>query len=417
MKILFIDKNESLVKKVKKAIKHLPFEVSAKQGDIFSKKGVIVSASNPSFSMGGGLDAAIAERYPRECEIARKTPGEMRQVGPVMFTITVGDDLKATRDTVGSALKFALDTKNHSSYEQTMLVSGLGTGIGGLDEDDFVWLFLVAVTEAFGYRWGIKFTKKNGKSWYKDASEITFKVGEWTEQSDAKKDGKKCGVGLHVGKSFVGAGNYCIPEKIFFQIFEKSAVCGEGYDKIRVSRLLTVAELPNWLGYGPNGKQIISKIGEKFDPEKYNPYQATELPSAEAIKSMMKNFSQVMGKWGQFSSIVRNKLMDQVGEKVMEQVMEQVRPQVGDQVWNQIWNQVRDQFWNQIWNQAWNHVWDQVRYQVEDTTYFAINTHFNIGISHWFGDFLSLEVMLIFVDGKIKVFGKEGKYLGEYAND
>jgi hypothetical protein len=35
-------------------------------------------------------------------------------------------------------------------------------------------------------------------------------------------------------------------------------------------------------------------------------------------------------------------------------------------------------------------------------------------MNHWFFDFLKLGVMIVFVQGKVKVFGKKGKYLGEY---
>ena len=63
MKITFIDQNTSLVQKVRKAVKHFPVKIEVKEGDIFNEEGVIVSASNPSFSMGGGLDAQIAKRF------------------------------------------------------------------------------------------------------------------------------------------------------------------------------------------------------------------------------------------------------------------------------------------------------------------------------------------------------------------
>jgi len=54
-KIIFIDQNQALVKKVEKEIKYLPFDgVEAKMGNIFDEEGVIVSASNPSFSCGDG---------------------------------------------------------------------------------------------------------------------------------------------------------------------------------------------------------------------------------------------------------------------------------------------------------------------------------------------------------------------------
>ena len=140
MNIKFIDQNHKLVEKVGKAVKHLPFEVLVIEGDIFRYKGVIVSASNPDFTMGGGLDAQIAKRHPLECKNIDKKKGNQRIVD-VIFTVTVDKDLKATRKLVAKALKFAL-TKTYE--DETVLISGLGTGIGGLDEDEFVWLFLQA---------------------------------------------------------------------------------------------------------------------------------------------------------------------------------------------------------------------------------------------------------------------------------
>ena len=354
MKIVFIDKNESLVAKVKKAVKYLPFKVTAKCGDIFKEKGVIVSASNPMFSMGGGLDALIAEKYPKECGDIDRKEGDQRH-GNVIFAVTVGEDFKATRELVESALNSALDC---TEKDETVLISGLGTGIGGLDEDDFVWIFLKVLCKYHGYGCGIKFTQKDGFDFR--TGKVFYEVGKWLEQKGAKNDGEECGVGLHLGKSFIGAGNYNTPDKIFFCLFEKKDFCGEGDDKIRVSKLLTVCELPQWLGYGKNGKKIVGKIGESINPEDYNPYQATKLPTIEAIKDKMKN----------------------------------PLAQVGDQVWAQVRAQVGDQVWA--------------------VSYWSVNIHFELGISHWFGDFLSLGIMPIFVNGKMKVFGKKGMYLGEY---
>ena len=118
---------------------------------------------------------------------------------------------------------------------------------------------------------------------------------------------------------------------------------------------------------------------EKFKKtpiENYNPYQATKLPKLKEIK---------------------------------KSIPKKVRDQVGNQVWNQVWNQVRDQVWNQVWNQVGNQVWA--------VSYWAVNLHFELGIKHWFGDFLKLGVMVVFIDGKVKFFGKKGKYLGEYSEE
>ena len=382
MKIIFIDRNKSLVSKVKKAIEFLPKEwnVSAKCGDIFKEDGVIVSASNHQFSMGGGLDALIAEKYPKECgDIDRKDRNQRH--GNIIFTITVGEDLKATHELVSGAIRFAFD---NTRKNETVLISGLGTGIGGLDEGDFIWLFLAALCEHFDYGWGIKFTKKDSSDFR--TGKMFYEVGKVLKQNDAEKDGADCGVGLHLGKSFIGAGNYAVPEKVFFCAYSKDDFCGESDDKVRVSRLKVLAELPLWLGFG--SKKIHEKITKKFKAEDYNPYQAEKLPSLKEIKEKMKEPIEVVGDQ------IRYQIRYQVGAQVLDQVRVQVWYQVGDQVLDQVGDQVLDQVWA--------------------VSYWSVNTHFELGVSHWFGDFLKLGIMPVFIGGKMKVFGKKGKYLGEY---
>jgi hypothetical protein len=361
MKILIIDQNKKLIKKVKEAIKHLPFKgVSAKAGDIFKEKGVIVSASNPNFTCGGGLDKAIMEH-------GYKPPKKQGRKGNIIWTITVDKEIKSSRELIKEAIKFALSKINRN---ETLLLTGLGTGIGGLEVDDFVWILLSCVCEHYKYGWGIKYTQKSGYSFNKNQftnKAVKYTVGKWVEIKKAPKNGEDCGHGLHLGKNFVGAGNYNIPDKIFFCLYEKKSVCGEGADKVRVNRLLPLYTCPRWLGYGVNGKKIFNKVGKKINPEDYNPYQATKLPEKDKLKKFTNNLFQVR-------------------------------------------NQVRNQVWNQVGNQVWN----QVRNQVGATSYWAIKLYFGLPISHWFGDFIKLGVMIIFVNGKIKVFGKKGKYLGEY---
>jgi hypothetical protein len=420
MKIIFIDKNKKLVEKVKKAVKHFPIKIECICGDIFKQDGVIVSASNPSFSMGGGLDALIKKHYPQECSQVKK----QGQIGNVMFTITVGDDFKATRETVDNALAFAMNEKNNLSPDQTLLISGLGTGIGGLDEDDFVWIFLKNLSIACDYEFGIKFTKKSGYDFY--TGKVLYKEGKTIEELRAIKSEERCAVGLHLGFDFKSTGNYNIPEKIFFCIYNKEDLCHTHTDKVRVSKLQVIAELPRWLGYGIKGKEILKKINKKFNPEKYNPYKATKLPSLEDIKNtgLRNQVKNQVGDqvWDQVGDQVGDQVWDQMRNKVKNQVGNQVWDQVRNHVWNQVWNQVlnqvRNQVMNQVWDQVGNQVWNQVLNQVWDqmriTSYWAINIYFNLGITHWISKLLDLGIMVIFVQGKIKVFGKNGKYLGEY---
>ena len=174
MKIKFIDKNQSLVNKVRKATLHLPFRAEVLCDDIFNYEGVIVSASNPDFTMGAGLDALIAEKYPEEVKQARKNPNKNQRIGNVIFTITVNEDLKATKSRVIKALKFALFNVKKN---ETALISGLGTGIGGLDEDEFVWIFLKSICEKFGFGWGIKFVRKDSRIFILERLNIRLAVG------------------------------------------------------------------------------------------------------------------------------------------------------------------------------------------------------------------------------------------------
>ena len=55
-------------------------------------------------------------------------------------------------------------------------------------------------------------------------------------------------------------------------------------------------------------------------------------------------------------------------------------------------------------------MWDQVW----ATSYWGIKVTLGLPIKHWFFDFLKLGVMIILVQGKVKVFGKKGMFLGEY---
>jgi hypothetical protein len=200
-----------------------------------------------------------------------------------------------------------------------------------------------------------------------------------------------------------------VAEDILKEIDEKKAT--ELVERLVKNKLTKEKDLVKWLKnvtgewdklLDPKFERLARKVNpllltfkdkiEKFKKqpiEKYNPYQATKIPSLKAIKKVIPH---------------------QVGHQVWNQVGNQVRNQVGDQVWNQVWNQVGDQVWNQVRNQVRNQVWNQVR----TTSYWAIKVVLGLPIKHWFFNFLKLGVMIVFVEGKVKVFGKKGKYLGEY---
>lgn len=129
-RIKFVDMNPSLVALVARET-----GLEAICGDIFDHAGVIVSASNPDFTMGGGLDAAIKRHYPSECAAVR--PGFNQRIGNIIFTITVDRKYRATQQLVEKALKFAI---SNTRSDETLLLSGLGCGIGGLPFNEFIEL-------------------------------------------------------------------------------------------------------------------------------------------------------------------------------------------------------------------------------------------------------------------------------------
>ncbi len=190
MKIVFVDRNIDLVRKVREAVKSLDEKkqelIEVHKGDVFDYDGVHVSASNPSFTFGGGLDAVLFKKYNKECLQARKTKG-MKRIGNVIFTITVDNEYFATEYRVRKALEFAIE---NTKTRETLVLSGLGTGIGGLNERTFVKLFITALekmkveTRTIGkkkqektYLW--KFLRLDGKTIRSQYGNCTWKVGKW----------------------------------------------------------------------------------------------------------------------------------------------------------------------------------------------------------------------------------------------
>ena len=402
--ITIIDINPIFIRKMKKAIKYLPKDINIKF-DKFEKtnKNVIVSASNQDFIMGGGIDALIATEYKEECK--KVTKGENQRIGNVIFTITVDKDLKASIKLVEESLKFAFENIKKG---ENMMLTGLGTGIGELDIENFIWIFLKYVLEYYGYGFGIKYIRKNYTDFY--SGKKKYIVGTKLKQIGTTFDGEDCGIGLHVGKSFVGAGNYDCPERILVCMFNKKDIAGSGGDKIRVSKLLPIYELPVWCGY-------INKDYYKRLKNHKSPINTTVLPAKKVIQKHL---------WDQNWTQVRNQVETQVGNQVWAQGMYQVETQVGNQVWTQVkaqvWDQVETQVGNRVWDQVetqvGNQVWAQVRNQVWDQVWAIYNillaSMFDIPVHHWYTDFLKLGIIVIFIDDKMKVFGKKGKYLGEY---
>lgn len=133
-KIIFVDNRASIVSKVAaigiQAIHADYFETSVK-----IPRHVLCTASNPSFTFAGGIDRFFYEKYPHYCETKQLKGGGNERIGNICFTISVSRDINASEKLVRDAIRFAID---NTDATETLMLSGLGTFIGGLPEDTFV---------------------------------------------------------------------------------------------------------------------------------------------------------------------------------------------------------------------------------------------------------------------------------------
>jgi hypothetical protein len=139
MALIFAEKNQELRELFKSSFPHI--EVV---DDAFAyPDAVIVSCSNPKFTMGAGLDAEIAKRYELATEIIQSYaeryplmifPGFVVRIGNVLFSVTVDDNLVANI----RGIKDVLGSVKILSQRENVVMTGLGTGIGGLAHYEFI---------------------------------------------------------------------------------------------------------------------------------------------------------------------------------------------------------------------------------------------------------------------------------------
>jgi len=134
MSIIFVDKDRELVDLVKSEIPSM----IALQGDIIKirkdeyQKALICSASNPKFEANGGLDKILAENFPDDWIKAK----EFALTENLFFVVSVDSGIKSNLKLVQRAL---IGVHGYSR-DRDIIITGLGTGIGGLDRNEFVKL-------------------------------------------------------------------------------------------------------------------------------------------------------------------------------------------------------------------------------------------------------------------------------------
>lgn len=134
MNLIFIDNRASIVEKVAKT------GIRAIHGDYFNlsakiPRHVLCTASNPSFTFGGGIDRHFIENFPHYCETKQLKGGGNERIGNICFTISVSSRLDSNESLVRAAIRFAIENTDPT---ETLCLSAIGTGIGHLNEDRFV---------------------------------------------------------------------------------------------------------------------------------------------------------------------------------------------------------------------------------------------------------------------------------------
>lgn len=127
-KVIFVDLNEELVNQMKE------LGVPSYHSDYFKKaseieNAVLMTASNPRFTFGGGIDAGFYQNYRGWCLDKQERGGGNERIGNICFVISVDSHYKVDEQKVREAIQFALENTHE---DETLLLHGIGTGIGGL---------------------------------------------------------------------------------------------------------------------------------------------------------------------------------------------------------------------------------------------------------------------------------------------
>ena len=136
-KLIICDKNKELINQLKEInlkSDYFDFIISDKD-DVFECKkdypdARIVTASNPDFKAGGGLDLALANKYPEEWKQAK----EFNITDNLFFIISCNDKFKSSRQIIKRALVGVFAYKNKGDF----ILTGIGTAIAGLNINIFI---------------------------------------------------------------------------------------------------------------------------------------------------------------------------------------------------------------------------------------------------------------------------------------
>ena len=161
---------------------------------------------------------------------------------------------------------------------------------------------------------------------------------------------------------------------------------------------------------------------KKYKPIK--PITATALPPEKEIKRVLKKIrDSVRASVGasvrdsvraSVRASVRDSVWDSVRDSVRDSVGASVRASVWDSVGDSVWDSVGASVWDSVGDSVWDSVWDSVRDSVYIVSYYAIKEFMDSDYEHPVFDLIRMGVIIVFLNGKIKIYGKDGIFLGEY---
>jgi len=160
--------------------------------------------------------------------------------------------------------------------------------------------------------------------------------------------------------------------------------------------------VPNW-GYT---KDIYTRLQKyKF----INPIKATKMPDEKRLRRILVDIE------GSVRDSIRSNPWNSVRNSVKNPVKNPVVGPIWDSVWNSfwdsVWNSVGDSILGSVCDSIWGSIWNQC-YVCE---YYAVNKFMKLNINHPAFELVKLGVIVITtIEGMVKVYGKNGMFLGEF---
>ena len=169
----------------------------------------------------------------------------------------------------------------------------------------------------------------------------------------------------------------------------------------------------------PEGKIIVPRNSTgKFrtDIIKYKKTHKPEdlFPQLKGLKKKLKGYKPI-------NPIVATKLPPK-GElrKILKRIKDSMRASVGASMRASVWDSVEASLWASVEDSMWASMKDSMRASMRDSvraqiyiiSYFAVKEFLNLEYEHPVLDLIRMGVIVVEVNNKFMVFGKEGKYLG-----